>query len=963
MPTSAAAAYYQTFHRLIFITGLTLLSVHQSIWFQYHQQQHGETPIVVVDQHNANTTILPRNPSTASSSFPQQQQKAPQEPELRHPTTISPATTTTTRESTSSTMICSRSGGGDILLGGGGSYSSPTSSSSSHPLTLWKRHAWVLQQASSSRATTKSADKDDDHDDDNDNDQLPSLFRFVTPLLPASVRAVPRQSWSGWQWSMQRVWMKLQARQAYLMKWWWSSRIRRTMEDPQQQQEEVINPNDSGSFTSFLPPPPPPPLQIVVLGGSVALGILCPTSSSNTRRSSKSKKQQTEVECAWPSKLERQWNQLFWRKLLWHGDDDDDRRRRGGSTNHTTRFATFWSNKEDPPPPPPLVQVHVAARGGKDSSWSTKLWDLNGLPPNVQQHADIVINAHATNDMHDTVRALAKQENKTHFDKVLELRQDFIRTVVGGGQQHVLDQQERPSQSSAAACSPNQPLPPPPPLLYFLDDYLGNTPTKLYDLSVVSQATQLLINHYGVGAISYPDAVRDFKYANTHETFLTESWYDPEPATEDEKATTTTTTIPAESNMTSTTRRRGTIMKRGIHPGETMHQLTAWIVLYNLLHMGAEYCAVVESQQEQQEQGQLLRRSNNTMHRSTIEALQVPQQVLPPPLTKNLDLADISQQWWSSSRSSPESSSSSSSASLSSSSLSQEGGCPDHRTAVSAAADAATAATSSLSGSRPLRCPVSWLASVPVPAEPLVAYPFRPAHAKQRIQYAQQFWEPYVTDWGGWQLQKSKQQGLAWMPPSAVDSNNNKNDNNNHTGVLVLEFTNLMQPIQFINLLSYQINATQYPGRKGWTSARVQVLVDSSSAAAPRPLSSSSSSSADDEWKRLGQVRISGAWSGTVNDTGASQATTSDHPNHHENNTSPAILSSSSSSSSNLFVSHQQREPQQLNQVWTGFTLKDPILTGQTLRLRLRLERGSQFQLRGLHICSSSSSSHPTSHE
>ena len=46
-----------------------------------------------------------------------------------------------------------------------------------------------------------------------------------------------------------------------------------------------------------------------------------------------------------------------------------------------------------------VFEVLVVARGGKNTAWSTELWNMDLIPFVDDNEADIVINAHATNGM------------------------------------------------------------------------------------------------------------------------------------------------------------------------------------------------------------------------------------------------------------------------------------------------------------------------------------------------------------------------------------------------------------------------------------------------------------------------------------------------------------------------------------------------------------------------------------
>jgi hypothetical protein len=57
----------------------------------------------------------------------------------------------------------------------------------------------------------------------------------------------------------------------------------------------------------------------------------------------------------------------------------------------------------------------------------------------------------------------------------------------------------------------------PPPLLLYFDDYLGNEQNEILTTILSSLTIHLLSNYYGIGLISYADAVCDIVYGDTRE--------------------------------------------------------------------------------------------------------------------------------------------------------------------------------------------------------------------------------------------------------------------------------------------------------------------------------------------------------------------------------------------------------------------------------------------------------------
>lgn len=172
------------------------------------------------------------------------------------------------------------------------------------------------------------------------------------------------------------------------------------------------------------------------------------------------------------------------------------------------------------------------------------------------KHPDIIINAYATNDMH--INSL-KQGDRTNSleiegswrEKVMAVLQEFIRLA----------------SSSSRDCNSQMVVHKPAPVILHLDDYLGNEQKDVLATTELSQAVQVLANYYGnVAAMSYPDMVRDWVYGDTQEFWFSPfGWY---PSYKQDKSK----------------------MAREIHPGMPFHIIVPWIISYHFLNIFTTYC-------------------------------------------------------------------------------------------------------------------------------------------------------------------------------------------------------------------------------------------------------------------------------------------------------------------------------------------------------------------------------------
>ena len=179
-----------------------------------------------------------------------------------------------------------------------------------------------------------------------------------------------------------------------------------------------------------------------------------------------------------------------------------------------------------------LIDFHTLALGGTNTESGITMWDYSLLPGDVP-YPDIVINAYATNDMHYNSVQDAIAKNITLRESVMQLSQAFVRQVL------------TPKSGCRHA----------PPLLLYLDDYLGNEQNEVMTTLISSQTINLMSGYYGIGSMSYGDAVRDMVYGDTKEWWFSSHWYE------------------------------GDKYQRAVHPHMGMHISMVWVVAFNLMNL------------------------------------------------------------------------------------------------------------------------------------------------------------------------------------------------------------------------------------------------------------------------------------------------------------------------------------------------------------------------------------------
>ena len=245
-------------------------------------------------------------------------------------------------------------------------------------------------------------------------------------------------------------------------------------------------------------PDSPPKLKIVIFGGSVLVGRNCP----RIRKVHGIPITLPMRECSWAFRL-----QAFLNNIL------------GGLT----------------------VEVHKVSVGGTNSETGGILIDFD-LIPEEAKNPDIIINAYSTNDMHVSTVKEALENGQTLSEKVLEITEKFVRTVM----------------SQAPECAP---------LMIHFQDYLGNEQRDILQTVAMQEAVSTLSSYYGFSSISYANVIRDIVYKDTREEWLSPyGWY--EEGVKDGK------------------------MEREIHPEMGMHIIASWVTSYNFLNLALTYCSI-----------------------------------------------------------------------------------------------------------------------------------------------------------------------------------------------------------------------------------------------------------------------------------------------------------------------------------------------------------------------------------
>ncbi|KAL7495395.1 hypothetical protein ACHAWT_003895 [Skeletonema menzelii] len=260
-----------------------------------------------------------------------------------------------------------------------------------------------------------------------------------------------------------------------------------------------------------------------------------------------------------------------------------------------------------------LINLQSMTLGGTNTESAITMWDYSLLAGDIP-YPDILINAYATNDMHWNSMQDAIARNQTLEQSLYKLSQEFIRQVM------------TPKKSCRHS----------PPLLLYFDDYLGNEQNEVLTTLASSQTINLMSSYYGIGSISYADAVRDIVYGDTKEWWLSSQWY------------------------------QGNEYIRGVHPHMGTHIAMTWVVAFNLFNLVTTYCSLPEIEAESATD--TIRRLHAGYERNsngewdygyqpinglphldaTKKLVGGPRQKprgIPPPLTRDLSLEHISDNW------------------------------------------------------------------------------------------------------------------------------------------------------------------------------------------------------------------------------------------------------------------------------------------------------------------------------
>jgi len=142
-----------------------------------------------------------------------------------------------------------------------------------------------------------------------------------------------------------------------------------------------------------------------------------------------------------------------------------------------------------------------------------------------------------------------------------------------------------------------------PPLVLHMDDYLGHqSPESILGELSYRQAVYQVASWYGTMFVSYADAVRDLVYRDTKETTFSPQWVHPKTGE----------------------------YQVEVHFGYQAHAAAAWVLAYSFLEVLYDHC-------------------QDSAHSATAEsgdaAVENIARRLPPMLTDDLRIADVSQKW------------------------------------------------------------------------------------------------------------------------------------------------------------------------------------------------------------------------------------------------------------------------------------------------------------------------------
>jgi hypothetical protein len=270
--------------------------------------------------------------------------------------------------------------------------------------------------------------------------------------------------------------------------------------------------------------------------------------------------------------------------------------------------------------------------GGTNTATGSVIWQYD-LVPEEARNPDIVLNAYSTNDMHILTVLEAESSNITLRDRTFDMLQNFVRQVLSTTSCPVSNADDGET-SSGGSNTATESI---PPVLLHMDDYLGNEQRKIWDTTTMFQGVQVLASYYGFASMSYADVVRDLVYADTYETWFSSEWWKPPEWMRKRK----------KVNIKET----DLVFDREIHPGMGMHIASTWVVAYNLLHLTTSFCSLPTPGRPQDlakyepNLWGLPILKNDVPQAKNKPRSQIPPNILPPVLTKELLLEDVTSLW------------------------------------------------------------------------------------------------------------------------------------------------------------------------------------------------------------------------------------------------------------------------------------------------------------------------------
>jgi len=443
----------------------------------------------------------------------------------------------------------------------------------------------------------------------------------------------------------------------------------------------------------------PRPLKVLVMGGSLLVGTNC----ARMNREMKFEFGMPRRECNWSYRLGQFLNGFF--------ISEDNPKERKIRTEQ-------------------LFEVTKVAMGGTNTATGSVIWQYD-LTPEEVRNPDIVINAYSTNDMHILTILEAQASNTTLRDKTFEMIQGFVRQVMG---------------SQYCNSDGDEMI---PPLLMHMDDYLGNEQRKIWETTEMSQGAQVLANYYGFVSMSYADVIREFVYGDTYETWFSSEWWVQD----------------------KTTKKKGSmVFDRQIHPGMGMHIASIWVTAYNLLQLASTYCSIPTDVVNH------LKNNSISEYRAGLWGLpeldgrfkdpkgkpQSQPEGLPPELTKDLLLEDITSLWRDQS-------------STANRNRVQKSSCKLPKSDINGESSTAT-----------MKCPFSWVSGLSL--------------QQNNITFIQEYFHAQSSFWEGWEISEDGDK-IGFIPSKKAPNQENAR--------MILDFT-FSQKIHSVTLFFMKSYGTKW---------------------------------------------------------------------------------------------------------------------------------------------------------